>query len=52
MDAKIADGLLPERTECSQRTSAKVSYFTSGQDFQPDCQFTVEALNDNICQMR
>ncbi|CAH1364446.1 unnamed protein product [Tenebrio molitor] len=39
-------------TESSQRTRAKVSYFTSGQDFQPDRQFTVEALNDNICQMR
>jgi hypothetical protein len=52
MNAKIADGLLPEPTESSQRTRAKVSYFTSGQDFQPDRQFTVEALNDNICQMR
>ncbi|KAB0803258.1 hypothetical protein PPYR_00228 [Photinus pyralis] len=40
------------RQSCNGRTSAKVSYFTSNQQTANSCDYTVQLMNRNICQLR
>ncbi|KYB26501.1 uncharacterized protein LOC103313654 [Tribolium castaneum] len=41
-----------QKTDCSRKTRSKVSHFTNPDSIVTECEYVVEAENDNICQMR